>query len=314
MRFDHSIDFNRKQTAEYHIDSIQGHIDYAFNKEITHFVMDYSAKECFKEYHGYNLEIGSFGGSYEEHFESIYCMDENLYSEFNEKFKSLVIEEEPFVNLDVDEINDKDRNSLDEIHDKMYDIISDMELMELPRIQKELEEEMLERNVEFNKVKLRGVPLVNKLKESIAEVVGRIYERGWKVIDYDIADGFDEPVHESGTRMCDYYKDPFKHSSQQEEITLEQLKIATRMSMPSIYITVENDGIDSFDVRIADHKQVKGGGWIASAYEEDGGSRAGESDFSVIVNERHGFDKAAFDEWLKLNTYDIEDVEVEQSR
>ena len=304
-------------TVEQYLANFKKDIDELFNKKIDNYVVDGDVYTRFEEIHEYCLLDQYLEMSHEEKFNTLRGFEYDD-DKVGDKFEALARKEE---NLKAEEKNvpdgfsdwDKFEDQYSAIKDEQFLIVTELEEAELARIRGCLEEESANFDMALNAAKNRGKAMYRELKDAVVGMVKRVERAGLNINSIEVSGGFGEPVDADGERMSQYFGDDVNNWVDLEE-QLNWVKKATRCSMPSIYVGVDNDNDDWFSLRVADHEQVSGGGWIQSNAVSEGGYRAGESDFSVVVNEYEGYDESVLDVWLKDVGYEVKKTGIDQGR
>ena len=147
-------------------------------------------------------------------------------------------------------------------------------------------------------LKMESEPLLEKIFNEVVDTVCELTEKNFDVTDINVSLGYGFLINKEGDRIN--HKD--------EKFDQDKFQSATRLSTPSFYVLADHGDNEAIEIRISDHKQVSGGGYIESSYwDEDpnSGHRAGNSDASIIVSPEN-IDRTQFNNFL--NSLEKENV------
>ena len=197
----------------------------------------------------------------------------------------------------------------DKLTTELYDTQQMLEQKRFDVLKIELESESALLAHEMNLAKDRTQPLIALFKGIIFDSIDRISASGLVIDHINVGGSFGDLVSDKGTLLK---HENYDAHTKRSDINIKDVQCAQRLSIPSVYLYVENAEYDSFKIRFSDHDEVPGGGFIHSEFAENGGSRSGESDISIVIdsysgplNEHYDVDLSELDEFITKHTVSI---------
>ena len=234
-----------------------------------------AAESAFFDEYNYNIDFPEI--SYQERFDAMF---ESTADNLNHKIKfDSLMDELKAAEAVADEDCDKSNSIIKEISE----FLSDEERNNLNVLK-------TEQSDFFDDVKENTTELIDKMVKAVYEVIDHCSHDSWTVGDVEVSVGFGSLVTENGLRMDK--KESIAFSS-------DELKAANRISLPAVYVMINDDKGSEFLVRVADHNQGKSKGIIPDQSHMDDGMVYGEVGFNVIISSNSVFDVSKLDEFLK---------------